>query len=149
MYTSHIPFISSKNTENGFTLIEMMIVVAIIAILSTIAVPAYTDYIIRSKLTQAHAALANCQNLLEQRFQDTRSYNGAACPATDDFAAPVITVTATGYSITISGKTGGQVASFSYTVDNFNARSSAVASGGPSGWTGSTSCWVRQKDGKC
>lgn len=144
-----IPFSNSKKSAHGFTLIELMGVVAIIAILTAIALPAYSDYVVRSKLPQALAELARCQALLEQRFQDTRSYVGAACAATDDFSAPVITSTANTYSITISGKPGGQVASFSFTTDNFNVRSSAVASGGPSGWSGNTACWIRQKGGQC
>jgi len=65
--------------QRGFTLIELMIVVAIIAILSTIAYPAYTDYITRGKITEATSALASKRILMEQFFQDNRTY--ASAPA--------------------------------------------------------------------
>ncbi|MEF8721243.1 MAG: prepilin-type N-terminal cleavage/methylation domain-containing protein [Candidatus Accumulibacter delftensis] len=60
----------------GFTLIEIMMVVIIIGILAAIAVPSYSDYLIRSRITQATAGLSERRVRMEQFFQDNHTYFG-------------------------------------------------------------------------
>ena len=64
--------------SHGFTLIELMIVVAIIAILASIAIPSYRDYIIRGHLAEATSTLASYQAKMERYYQDNRTYADAA-----------------------------------------------------------------------
>ncbi|GAB3231861.1 pilin [Psychrobacter pacificensis] len=56
------------NAQKGFTLIELMIVIAIIGILAAIAIPAYTDYTARAKITEAVAALASAKTSVSEYY---------------------------------------------------------------------------------
>ena len=145
--------------QKGFTLIEIMIAIAVIAILSAIAIPSYTDYIRRARITEATAALANMQVKFEQFFQDNRTYAGA-CAAGTVAVRPVDTPLFTylcpppldlqRYTITATGVPGSAMANFTFQMSMAPAtgvvRSTTSV---PSGWTTSPTCWVLKKDGTC
>jgi type IV pilus assembly protein PilE len=65
-------------TQRAFTLIELMITVAIIGILASIAYPSYTDSVQKSRRSDAMGALLGFANAMERRFTETNSYAGAA-----------------------------------------------------------------------
>ena len=113
----------------GFTLIEVMIVVAIMAILAAIALPSYNQYVIRGKLTEAYSNLLAVRVQSEQYFQDFRTYLGMPCSTTSAkyFGVPVCTnQSATTYTVTISGNAGTDVEGFAFTIDQSNTRTSVV-----------------------
>ena len=138
----------------GFTLIELMIAAAVIAILAAVAIPSYKNYVTRGKLTQATGLMAGLATELQQYYQDNRTYVGA-CGTTGLASLPPAsasaftfscTLAATTFSISAAGNTGTGVAGFTYTLDqNGNRATTAV----PTGWTTSTSCWVLSQSGSC
>ena len=64
----------SFKQSNGFTLIELMITIAIIAILASIALPSYNSYVARSKIAEATSELSQWRNAAERYYQDNRNY---------------------------------------------------------------------------
>jgi type IV pilus assembly protein PilE len=64
--------------QHGFTLIELMITVAIIGILAAIAIPSYQDSVRKSRRADAQGALLSLANAMERHFTETNSYKGAA-----------------------------------------------------------------------
>src|SRR3979490_2356607 len=73
----------AKNVQKGFTLIELMIVVAIIGILAAIALPAYQDYTIRAKVSEVMLAADGCKTAVSEYLQANNAFpadaNAAGC----------------------------------------------------------------------
>jgi type IV pilus assembly protein PilE len=133
----------------GFTLIEVMVTVAIVGILSAVALPAYSTYVTRGRLAEAFTALGGAQPAAEQYWANNRKYTGfdgaSNFPATTaNFSYALSNATPSSYTITATGL--GKVAGFVYTVDQNGARATTAS---PSGWGTSTSCWVDRKGGAC
>ena len=139
---------------SGFTLIELMIAVVVVAILTAIALPSYRDYIIRGKITEATANLADMRVKLEQYFQDNRTYVGAcvagtAAPlptGTKYFTFTCPTLTAAAFTVTATGIAAQGMSGFSYTVDQANTQATTIsAPASTDGWLTSATCWVVRK----
>lgn len=150
------PGLRVRSSHQGFTLIELMVVVVIVGILAAIALPNYSDYIKRGKIIEATTGLSDARQRTEQIFLDTRSY--ATCQTAADaaqaqlpFESGGLTKTftllcapgATGYLITATGQ--GSMAGFIYTIDQAGVK----ASTGPSPWAAGVGCWAVRKSGDC
>ena len=147
----------ARSSSCGFTLIEVMMAVAIVGILAAVALPSYRDYITRGQLTDATNGLATLRAQMERHFQDNRTYATSGtfvtpCASTD--AAPrtfgpfvvscAVTPTASTFSLQAVGS--GRVSGFTYTINETDVRATTFA---PSGWSTCTSQWLTKKGQAC
>lgn len=136
----------------GFTLIEVMITVAIVAILAAVALPNYSNYITRSRLVEATDALSAGHTRMEQHFQDNRGYTSApVCANPSPLNTKTFTVTcpeATAGAFRLLATGTGSMAGFTFTINQNRVRTSNHTA---SGWStgGSVNCWVTKKGQSC
>jgi type IV pilus assembly protein PilE len=155
--------------KQGFTLIELMITVAVVAILAAIAVPSYTDYVTRSKFTEAHGMLADLRVKMEQYYMDNRRYStttgGGTCgipggnaPTTPGtkyftFTCASTATNAAGdqqYTLTAAGNAGQGLDGIAFTLNHANARATTVSGVmATKGYAANTTCWVLKKPSRC
>lgn len=151
--------------QKGFTLIELMIVVSIVAILAAIAMPAYSNYVKRGKATEATAQLGDMRVKLEQWYQDNRTFatgcvdsSAAALPGHPGgagvryfvYTCPVLTATTYTVQADGPGATDPSMVGFSYTIDQAAAKTTTLTTA--SGWVTATTtynCWITRKGDSC
>ncbi|MEP7328376.1 MAG: type IV pilin protein [Betaproteobacteria bacterium] len=151
---------SSVLRTRGFTLIEVMVVVAIVGILAAIAIPNYSESVMRGKLMEAQSKLADLRSQQERYFMDNRTYQSGANCGIDDaailatanyngdtgraFDVSCAAPSATTYTLTATGRAAKGMGSFVLTVNQANVKSAA----GPAPWVSAT-CWFIRKNGEC
>ncbi|HET8869194.1 MAG TPA: type IV pilin protein [Aquabacterium sp.] len=150
-----------RRKASGFTLIELMIVVAIIGILAGVAYPAYTDYVRRGQVSEAFSQLSMLHAKMEQYYQDNRNYgdpSGTTCAtdssasswnsfASTDYFTYACATTSSGQAYTITA-TGSQAAASGnvYVIDQDGNRTTTEFKGAAVSPT--ATCWL-SKDSTC
>jgi len=93
-----------RKIQQGFTLIELMIVVAIVGILAAIAIPAYQDYTVRAKVSEGLSLVNAAKIAVEDTFQST-----GTIPTTNTSAGYAGLTTATSYVTSVTIGTSGAI----------------------------------------
>jgi len=143
--------------QAGVTLIELMVTLVIIAILSSVALPAYNDYVKRGKIPVATNNLASMRVKMEQYYQDNRKYpatcdaaGGMPLPPNDDFTYSCTLDSSNTNVFTVTAQGTGAMNGFTYTIDQSNNKKTTAV---PTGWgtvpSGGYLCWVRKRGGVC
>lgn len=147
-----------STASHGFTLVEILITVAIIGILSAVAVPQYRDYVTRGRLADASAGLTTMRAQMERYYQDNRTYantgtfvspcNNSSTSART-FGSFVIGCTGTlnATQFTLEAVGGGQASGFTYTINQQDVRATTAI---PTAWGSTcTSKWIMKKGDSC
>lgn len=130
--------------HRGFSLIELMVAVSVVAILATLSMGAYGRYVVSSKLSESFAMLGDYRLRMEQFKQDNRSYAdpvnanscGVALPATNKYFSFGCTIAASGvrFTATASNRAGvgmGNAGDYSYSIDQAGIQNTPTFAGAP------------------
>ncbi len=145
-----------KTMVEGFTLIEVMIVVVIVGILAAVALPQYTSYIFRANVQEATATLSDVRTRLELLYGDSRSYiRSGACVTntigdtgsggklnTPRFDFDCVAVSSQTFVVTATGK--GSMVGFIYTINERDIRSTTSV-GASWGGVSAANRWIVKK----
>lgn len=142
--------------QNGFTLIELMIVVVIVAILASVGYPSYVQYVTRANRANAESYLMSVANLEEQYMLNARQYAGVAASPGDatglatlgttvptdvsknyDITIGSVALTPPAYVVTATPVPGGSQA----TNDTYCGAVFVDQTGAKRASTGATDCW--------
>jgi type IV pilus assembly protein PilA len=137
-----------KNVQKGFTLIELMIVVAIIAILAAIAIPQYQTYVVKSQVSRAMGEAGDLKVVVEDCMNNGKLTVGAAAGDCDPTATGSDILTGASQGTVVVDATSAGVPQISALSDTANT--TIIASFGhhaSAALTGATLTWTRAPGG--
>jgi type IV pilus assembly protein PilE len=140
--------------QRGFTLIELMIAIAVVGILAAVAYPSYTAYVRRGKIASALGGLSAVRVKLEQYYQDNRHYGstGSACGV----AMPTATgfqfscawgagATSQSFVVTATGQAAAGMNGYVYTIDDADRQVTVQFDG----QAVNKPCWIQKSGQSC
>jgi len=135
----------NKKLQQGFTLLELMIVVAIVGILAAIAIPAYKDYIVRSKVSECAATLGACKTSVTEYFNTKTNFppntDASGCSTSASQYCKTLAVASNGnITITVDKVTGVTPTGSNTPNDCSLTLMPLSANSEITGWSGSTGC---------
>jgi type IV pilus assembly protein PilE len=129
-----------KIHQTGFTLIELMIVVAIVSVLTAVALPAYNDYTRRARAADAVSQLSSWSSRMEHYYLDHRNFGGGTCgvatPITSNYTMTcALTAAGQGYTLTATSQVNSEGA---YTLSEGGQKQTTLFKGN----SVSKNCWL-------
>jgi type IV pilus assembly protein PilE len=146
--------LSGPRAQRGFTLIELMVAIAIVGVLAAVAFPSYTAYARRGKVVEALGELATVRVRLEQYYQDNRNYGstasacGVAMPAQPSFSFACswgAGATSQTFVVTATGIAAAGMDGYVYTVDDANNQRTTSFEGAAV----TAACWLKKRGDSC
>ena len=140
--------------ERGFTLIELMIAVAIVGLLAAIAYPSYTQYVRRGKIVEGLGELAALRVRLEQYYQDNRDYGSSASGCGVPMPSqPSFTFSCTwrpggtsqSFIATATGLASAGMDGYVFTVNDSNEQRTTQFEGAAT----TANCWLKKRGESC
>lgn len=135
--------------SKGFTLIEVMMVVAIIGIIAAVALPAYSEHLIKGKVVDGTSVLADVRLKMEQSYQDNRGYDCSkiTMPVSKYFTITCDATSGQKFTITATGKSTENMDGYQFTIDQDNKRQTIEFKNATTPLP--AACWLFKKNGSC
>ncbi|MBL8370742.1 MAG: prepilin-type N-terminal cleavage/methylation domain-containing protein [Burkholderiaceae bacterium] len=142
-----------RSVQKGFTLIELMIVVAIIGILAAVALPAYQDYTVRARVSEVILAASSCRSTITDTVQNSPVPDVSAAIQSACSVTPTKMVLSGGADadgvITVTGSNGALGGDTSATARNISLRPYVVSGGAPRVLEGTTDGGLTISEWRC